>query len=213
MVLYYFAHFLFPFHPSTSPSTPSATKQPPTMNFLKKQAASAAGMMKDKAEDVAEAVEDVAEGVGIDLPSLEDIVEAFQDALKEAVAEACNIASAVGGFANNDEIKINLPEKMGPVTSSKLQSKLKMIGKEEWMTNLVDKLNEAAEKAAAEAIEIFVGFVSKLNFDTARQLIKAGGVACMEFMRTEMTESLSESFTPLVDAALASTGANNIYET
>ena len=169
--------------------------------------------MKDKAEDVAEAVEDVAEGVGIDLPSLEDIVEAFQDALKEAVAEACNIASAVGGFANNDEIKINLPEKMGPVTSSKLQSKLKMIGKEEWMTNLVDKLNEAAEKAAAEAIEIFVGFVSKLNFDTARQLIKAGGVACMEFMRTEMTESLSESFTPLVDAALASTGANNIYET
>ena len=183
------------------------------MNFLKKQAASAAGMMKDKAEDVAEAVEDVAEGVGIDLPSLEDIVEAFQDALKEAVAEACNIASAVGGFANNDEIKINLPEKMGPVTSSKLQSKLKMIGKEEWMTNLVDKLNEAAEKAAAEAIEIFVGFVSKLNFDTARQLIKAGGVACMEFMRTEMTESLSESFTPLVDAALASTGANNIYET
>ena len=183
------------------------------MNFLKKQAASAAGMMKDKAEDVAEAVEDVAEGVGIDLPSLEDIVEAFQDALKEAVAEACNIASAVGGFANNDEIKINLPEKMGPVISSKLQSKLKMIGKEEWMTNLVDKLNEAAEKAAAEAIEIFVGFVSKLNFDTARQLIKAGGVACMEFMRTEMTESLSESFTPLVDAALASTGANNIYET
>ena len=183
------------------------------MNFLKKQAASAAGMMKDKAEDVAEAVEDVAEDVGIDLPSLEDIVEAFQDALKEAVAEACNIASAVGGFANNDEIKINLPEKMGPVTSSKLQSKLKMIGKEEWMTNLVDKLNEAAEKAAAEAIEIFVGFVSKLNFDTARQLIKAGGVACMEFMRTEMTELLSESFTPLVDAALASTGANNIYET
>ena len=183
------------------------------MNFLKKQAASAASMMKDKAEDVADAVEDVAEDVGIDLPSLEDIVEAFQDALKEAVAEACNIASAVGGFANNDEIKINLPEKMGPVTSSKLQSKLKMIGKEEWMTNLVDKLNEAAEKAAAEAIEIFVGFVSKLNFDTARQLIKAGGVACMEFMRTEMTESLSESFTPLVDAALASTGANNIYET
>lgn len=159
-------------------------------------------------EQVAAAAAAAADAV----PSMEMIVQAFQDALGEAVEAACEMAQAAGGFAENLAIKISLPDKIGKVDLAGLRKKLKMVGKESWIDDINTKMNEAAEAASKFAKDIFMAACAALSLDKAKELIEAGGRACTNFFKEVCSGNLISAMLPHIEEAMAAVDCAAAFE-
>ncbi|MDF1552075.1 MAG: DUF4197 domain-containing protein [Deferrisomatales bacterium] len=137
----------------------------------------------------------------------EEIGEGLREALRKGTETAVSRASANGGFLENPQIRIPLPDRL-----QKAARTLKMIGMGSQADAFEETMNRAAETAAAKAAPIFGDAIAKLTFDDVNQIWKGGDTAATEYLGRSTRPLLQREFQPVVHAAAQEAGVTRSYQ-
>lgn len=131
-----------------------------------------------------------------------DIAAGLKEALNVGADRAVSLLAVEDGFFGNPEVKIPLP---GALT--KVRSALDKVGFGGTFDDLELQMNRAAEQAAPQAKELFIGAISELTLDDVQGIYTGGENAATTYLRSKTAEPLSEKMTPIIDESLATVGA------
>lgn len=136
----------------------------------------------------------------------EQIGNGLRQALDNGIKNQVSKLTATDGFYRNDLVKILLPEELQAVDNG-----LRKIG----LGNLADEgikvLNRAAEDAVKTATPIFVNAVKEITFSDAKNILLGEQNAATTFLQTKTTESLYNSFSPVINDSFTKVGADKVW--
>ncbi len=166
-------------------------------------AASAAGLAACETLD-AEALGAI---LGSGILSEADAAQGIRAALDKGVGHAIGIVGANGGFLNDALIRIPLPNYLQDI-----KSVLSAVGAAGLLNDLEVQLNRGAETAAPVAKNIFLDAISGLSIQDAIGIVKGADNAATEYLQTKTTPRLVALFSPVMENALANTGALRLFD-
>ena len=123
------------------------------------------------------------------------IIKGLKEALNVGSKKAVKKLSVPGGYRKNPSLRIPIPEKLEDVAS-----KLRKIGLEDEVEKFADKMNEAAEHAATQAVPIFVDAIKQMTFQDARRILKGHKKAATEYFKNKTTAGLKKVYLPSKEA-------------
>ena len=136
-----------------------------------------------------------------------DVGNGLKEALEFGVREAVDQLSADNGYLESP-YKIFLPEEAVTVVN-----KLKMVpGFQDVEANLIAKMNEAAEIAAAKATPIFVNAITSLTFDDAMNILTGEDDAATQYLSRTTRAQLYDAFLPVIQSALDEVNARTYWK-
>lgn len=157
----------------------------------------ALGKLKKQAEDVIS---------GETALSQEEVGTGLKEALNIGVGEAVSFLSAEDGYLGSS-YKILVPEE-----AQKVVSRLKNVpGFGDVEQQLEEKMNRAAELAAAKAKPIFVDAIKQLTFQDAMSLLTGEKDAATRYLERTTTQSLTEAFLPIIQQSLDEVNAREYW--
>ena len=137
-----------------------------------------------------------------------DVGLGLKEALKFGVNEAVDKLSAEKGYLESP-YKILIPEEARAIVS-----KVKMVpGFQDVETQLIDKMNKAAELAAKKATPIFVDAITSLTIRDAMNILMGEKDAATRYLETETRTPLYNEFLPVIQAALDEVNARTYWTT
>ncbi len=140
------------------------------------------------------------------IPSTEEAAGGLRDALKQGFSKGADMLSLKGAFQNNNLIKILLPSEAQVVAD-----KLKSIGMESQVNNVISKLNEGAENAVGTAKPIFVSAITGMSFSDAMGILTGGKSAATNYLKNTTTNALIASFSPKIQESLDKVGVTKYW--
>ncbi len=135
-----------------------------------------------------------------------DIAGALKDALTVGSTNVVSQLSAAGGFNNDANIRIPLPESLQTV-----QNTMNKFGMGSSLNNLENKLNEAAETATEKAKPLFLNAIKDMTWSDVKTILNGPSDAATQYFKGKMSSPLAEEMKPIVDASLNEVGAINAY--
>lgn len=112
-----------------------------------------------------------------------------------------------GGFEADPAVHIPLPR-----TIRTAQSVLDKIGYGGLGQELEQALNRGAEKAVPEATEVFGDAIKAMTWQDAQGILNGPDDAATQYFKRTTSKPLAQRFAPIVESALADTGAVNSYD-
>lgn len=164
------------------------------------------GMFDDLMEKVSPALKGGGDATGQVL-SLEKTVSGLKEALSVGTGNAVSLLSKNGGYSGSDLTKILMPEKI-----QKVADMLKQVGMGSQVDTFVATMNQAAEKAAPQAKEFFMGAIKDMNFDDAKKILDGGDTAATDFLNNKTYDKIYAAFKPTVSSSLDQVGATKAYK-
>ncbi len=137
----------------------------------------------------------------------EEVARALREALSRGTQQAVASLGKEGGYLNNLEVKIPLPEDL-----QKVEKLLRGFGQGKYADQFVATLNHAAEKAAPEAASIFADAITRMSLADAQALLKGPDDAATQYFRKTSEAKLKERFLPIVQAATNEAGVTAAYK-
>jgi len=137
----------------------------------------------------------------------EEIASGLREALKVGTERAVAEASRAGGFLDDPQIRIPLPEKLQ--TAGRM---LRSFGMGSQVDALEETMNRAAEQAAGKAMPIFGDAVAALTFEDVNRIWKGGDTAATEYLDKTTRPRLFTEFQPVVHAASQQVGVTQAYQ-
>lgn len=154
------------------------------------------GKLKDKAN----------EALGGGALGEDEVGGALKEALNLGVGEAVTFLSAENGYLGSP-YKILIPEEAQQVTS-----KLKMVpGFENVEQQLIEKMNRAAELAAAKAKPIFVSAIKQMTITDAMNLLMGENDAATRYLERTTSNPLFAEFQPIIQQSLDEVNAREYW--
>jgi len=139
-------------------------------------------------------------------PDKDTVAAGLKEALTIGSQNAVKTGAQTDGFFKNPAIKIPLPEKV-----QKVEKPLRKLGLSKQVDEFILTMNRAAEKAAPQAKDIFVGAVKEMTILDAVNILKGGDTAATDFMRSKTYDKLYGAFKPTVTEAVMSVGVTKAY--
>jgi hypothetical protein len=136
-----------------------------------------------------------------------DAALGIRAALDNGVGNALSNLGRRDGYFGNPTVKIPLPGVL-----QDLQGYLAPIGADGLLVELQQQLNRGAEKAAPIARDIFIGAVRGLTIQDAINIVRGPDTAATDYLRDRTTTSLINLFSPIMESALADTGALRLVD-
>ena len=138
--------------------------------------------------------------------SLSDLTQSdASGGLKDALTQGAQIAvkqlGKPGGFSDNDEVRIELPGKLGKAAQT-----MKMMGMGEQVEELEASMNKAAEAAVPQAQAILVDAVKKMTVSDAKAILAGGEDSATQYLNKSSREQIRAKFLPIVKQATAKVG-------
>lgn len=159
----------------------------------------------DKATDLYEDSTSDKGAAGSDL-SRSEIVQGLRAALEKAAKASVDFLGQKGGYLDNPEVRIPMPESLGTVESA-----LRLAGQEELADSFVKSMNRAAERAVPETLDIFKQTVKDMSFKDARGILEGDDTAATDFFRRNASDGLRERIRPIVSEAMDSVNVTRYY--
>ena len=143
------------------------------------------------------------------IPSEEGEIDlGLKQALEFGVKEAVNKLSADKGYLESP-YKILVPEEARVIVS-----KVKMVpGFQDVEKQLIEKMNKAAELAAAKATPIFVDAITSITIKDAMNLLMGEDDAATRYLEIQTRDSLYSAFLPVIQSALDEVHAREYWKT
>ncbi|MDC7824191.1 DUF4197 domain-containing protein [Pseudomonas sp. BLCC-B13] len=143
--------------------------------------------------------------------SLADLTQSdASGGLKDALTQGAQIAvkqlGKPGGFSNNDEVRIELPGKLGKAAQT-----MKMMGMGEQVEELEASMNKAAEAAVPQAQAILVDAVKKMTVSDAKAILAGGEDSATQYLNKSSREQIRAKFLPIVKQATDKVGVAQQY--
>jgi len=130
----------------------------------------------------------------------------LKEALKLGLISATGILSEEDGYFGNNLVKIPWPEEAEFVMNA-----MNMLGMQDKVDNVTRSLNRAAEKAAGEALDVFVESLTQMTLQDAIGVLKDGDGAGTAYFERTTTSILTERFRPIIEQSLGDVNATNIW--
>lgn len=137
----------------------------------------------------------------------EDVVNGLKEALHKGTRQAVASLGRDGGFLNNLDVRIPLPEEL-----KKVDKLLRTLGQDKYADEFVATLNHAAERAVPEAASLFAQAISQMSLTDARAILKGPDDAATQYFRRASEARLKERFRPIVQAATDRAGVTAAYK-
>jgi hypothetical protein len=137
----------------------------------------------------------------------EDVARGLKEALARGTQQAIANLGKDGGFLNNLDVKIPLPDEL-----KKVEKLLRGLGQDKYADQFVATLNQAAEKAVPEAATIFSDSISQMTLADAKSILKGPDDAATQYFRKSSEARLKERFLPVVKAATDQAGVTAAYK-
>lgn len=143
--------------------------------------------------------------------SLADLTQSdASGGLKDALTQGAQIAvkqlGKPGGFSDNDEVRIELPGKLGKAAQT-----MKMMGMGEQVEELETSMNKAAEAAVPQAQAILVDAVKKMTVSDAKAILAGGEDSATQYLNKSSREQIRAKFLPIVKQATDKVGVAQQY--
>lgn len=126
-----------------------------------------------------------------------EVSSGLKEALKVGIRNAVVQTSADNGFYGNSLIKIPFPEE-----AQRVKDALNNIGMGSLVQDFEESMNHAAEKASAEATDIFVDAITQMTIQDAMGILNGEDDAATAFLRRTTETRLTNAFRPIIDNAL-----------
>ena len=143
--------------------------------------------------------------------SLSDLTQSdASGGLKDALTQGAQIAvkqlGKPGGFSDNDEVRIELPGKLGKAAQT-----MKMMGMGEQVEELEASMNKAAEAAVPQAQAILVDAVKRMTVSDAKAILAGGEDSATQYLNKSSREQIRAKFLPIVKQATDKVGVAQQY--
>lgn len=137
----------------------------------------------------------------------DEVGSALKEALEFGVNEAVEKLSAENGYFDS-QYKILIPDEAKTIIS-----KVKQIpGFQDVETQLIQKMNKAAELAAKKATPIFVDAITSLTIKDAMNILMGEKDAATRYLETETKQPLYDAFLPVIQSALDEVNAREYWK-
>ncbi|MGD1982330.1 MAG: DUF4197 domain-containing protein [Chromatiaceae bacterium] len=131
--------------------------------------------------------------------------------LKEALSIAAERAVALlgqpGGFLDDQTVRIPLPGAVGSAAQA-----LRTAGQGAYVDAFEQTVNQAAEQAIPQTLEIVKQTVSDMSLQDVRGILNGGDDAATRFLRERAGGSLQSAVLPIVSEATDAAGATSAYK-
>ena len=145
-------------------------------------------------------------GTGVELTQ-DQIVAGLKQALDKGTEHAANTLGREGGFLQNVQVRIPLPEKLRAVERT-----LRTLGQDQLVNEFETAMNRAAEKAVPEAVEVLANSIRQMTIADAAQILRGHNTAATDYFRRTSETNLQERFLPIVQQATAAVGVTAAYK-
>ena len=115
--------------------------------------------------------------------------------------------SKANGYYNNPDIKIPLPEEI-----EKAGKYLRLAGYGPKIDEFEQSMNRAAEQAAPEAKQIFMGAVKDMRIQDAQKILDGPDNAATSYFKDKTYTRLQEIFKPIVTDTMGQVGVTRQFQ-
>jgi hypothetical protein len=136
-----------------------------------------------------------------------EVALGLKAALDNGIGNALVNLGRLDGFLGDPTVRIPLPKTLRDV-----QSVLAPIGADGLLVELQQQLNRGAEAAVPVAKDIFVDAVRGLTIQDAFAILRGPATAATDYLQARTTDSLIQGFSPIMESALANTGALRLVD-
>lgn len=155
--------------------------------------------------DIMQTSADVASAAGYNNQS--KMVGGIKDLLELSSTRASTSLSQTGGYSSNPLYRINLPQSVQPIAKQ-----LRQFGLGGQVDKVEALMNQGAERAAAEAKDVFVGAVRKMSVTDALGIIRGADTAATDYFRQQTESTLRQRYQPIIESNLQQIGFYTQYQ-
>ncbi len=134
------------------------------------------------------------------------IAAGLREALRVGTERTVERTNQTDGYLGNELIRIALPDQL-----QSAQSQLRRIGMSRQVDELEVAMNRAAELAAAEAVEVFGGSISRMRPADVYAVFNGGPDAATQYLQADSEETLRERYRPIVASRLETVQGYDLY--
>jgi len=131
-----------------------------------------------------------------------EIVAGLKQALNIGTDTAVNVVSQVGGYYQDELIKILLPPEADIIVDNLDNAVLQGLGLDQLVEDLIFKINRAAEDAAPGAVDIFWGAITDMTITDGFDILHGEDTAATHYLRDHTYGELTQLFAPLMQSSL-----------
>lgn len=128
--------------------------------------------------------------------SNDEVIAGLKEALRVGTERAVASTGAENGFWSNALIRVPFPPE-----AIKVKNTLTDLGMTRPVEDFERTLNKAAERAAQEAVPVFVDAVTGMSIQDGFAILRGGENAATSFLRERTSAALRARFTPVVEQA------------
>jgi len=150
------------------------------------------GLLKDNGKSVAVTDAEIANGL--------------KEALIQGIKFAVSRLNRSNGYYGDSAVKI-----LFPPAAIKAANKLRQLGLGSLVDKFIKTMNNGAEKAAKEAVNIFVRSIRSMTLTDARKILFGKDNAATEYFRRKTSAALIRAFSPHIKNALNAIGAVTVW--
>ncbi|MBQ0721497.1 MAG: DUF4197 domain-containing protein [Gammaproteobacteria bacterium] len=136
-----------------------------------------------------------------------DMVDGLKQALIQGSRAAVDTLGQEGGFLDNPQVRIPLPEKL-----QSLETGLRAIGQGAVADSFITSMNQAAEQAVPQATDLFVNTISNMSLEDAQAVLKGPDDAATQYLREHSGAQLYDLMKPMVNDATDKVGVTSAYK-
>lgn len=160
--------------------------------LLLPSAGSQASVFDDLLQDFAKAGQGKTPSSEVTL-SDQDVTRGLKDALGEGASHAVSLLGRMGGFWQNDAVRIPLPRFL-----QQAEPVLNVLGQGQKLEDLKLALNRAAEAAVPQAKTLLVDAIKNMSVADAKSVLTGGDDAATQYFRQATSDKLQARFLPIV---------------
>ena len=134
-------------------------------------------------------------------------IAGLKEALDIGTQNAVKNVSRENGYFANLNIKIPVPEKLEDT-----EKLLRKVGMDDSVDEFILSMNRAAEKAAPQAVDIFVGAIRDMTVVDAYGIVKGDETAATSYFKDKTLDNLYGLFKPVVTDSMAQVGVVRSYK-
>ena len=135
-----------------------------------------------------------------------DASSGLKDALTQGAQIAVKQLGKPGGFSNNEDVRIELPGKLGKAAQT-----MKMMGMGAQVDELEASMNKAAEAAVPQAQALLVDAVKEMTVTDAKSILSGPDDAATQYLNKTSREQIRAKFLPIVKQATDKVGVAQQY--
>lgn len=140
-------------------------------------------------------------------PDTDTIVSGLKEALSIGAKNGVKSVSQVDGYFGNPLIKIPMPEKI-----QRIEKALRKAGFNKEVDRFILSMNRAAEKAAPQALTLFVDSVKGMTIPDAVGILRGNDTAATDYLKSKTFNELYQSFKPSISSSMNDVGVTRTFK-